>query len=83
MVLSIVAVTAVVLLFASYFVVAEHQALAWKGVKKPKPDPVGAWHYQTRTEVHEEEQLPLALKKLAKGPYGESDIIGGRIVDGY
>jgi hypothetical protein len=53
MVLSIVAVTAVVLLFASYSVVAEHEALAWNEVKKSKHDPVGAWHYQTRTEVHD------------------------------
>lgn len=56
-VLSIVAVTAVVLLFASYSVIAEHQALAWKGVKKPKPD-VGTWHYQTRMDVHKAELLP-------------------------
>jgi hypothetical protein len=53
MVISIVAVTAVLLLFASYSVVAGHQALAWNGVKISKPDPVGAWHYQTRPEVHD------------------------------
>jgi type IV secretory pathway protease TraF len=53
--ITVLSIVAVVLLFASYSVVAEHQALAWNGVKKS--DPVGTWHYQTRTEVHEEELL--------------------------